>query len=309
MTVHSEPVVGATTAVDLRASRTLRVRRVKAEAFRWLCMAMTLSAVAFLGMLLFQVLRDAWGWLDWEFLSSFPSRRPERAGIKAALAGTLWMISCTALISVPIGVAAALYLEEYAKPGRLNTFIQINISNLAGVPSIVYGILGLVLFVRGIGLGKSVLAASLTMSLLILPVIIIAAREAIRAVPPSLRQAAYALGATRWQTVRHHVLPAALPGILTGVILALSRAIGEAAPLIMTGALAYVAFVPRGPMDDFSALPIQIYNWAARPQEEFHHLAAAGIVVLLLVLFAMNSLAIVLRQRASAGGVRRAKKS
>ncbi|HVS13528.1 MAG TPA: phosphate ABC transporter permease PstA [Thermoanaerobaculia bacterium] len=286
-------------AVELRAGRVLRARRLKARVFRWLCLALTMSAVVFLGMLLFQVARDAWGWLDWGFLTSFPSRRPADAGIKAALAGTLWMISCTALISVPVGIAAALYLEEYARPGRLNTFIQINIANLAGVPSIVYGILGLALFVRGIGLGKSVLAASLTMSLLILPVIIIAAREAIRAVPPSLRQAAYALGATRWQTVRHHVLPAALPGILTGVILALSRAIGEAAPLIMTGALAYVAFVPRGPMDDFSALPIQIYNWAARPQAEFHHLAAAGIVVLLVVLFAMNSVAIVLRQRAS----------
>ncbi|HVS62251.1 MAG TPA: phosphate ABC transporter permease PstA [Thermoanaerobaculia bacterium] len=267
--------------------------------FRWLCQAMTLSAIVFLGLLLFQVVRDAWGWLDWNFLTSFPSRRPGNAGIKGALFGTLWLISFTALISVPVGVAAALYLEEYARPGRLNTLIQINIANLAGVPSIVYGILGLALFVRGIGLGKSVLAASLTMSLLILPVIIIAAREAIRAVPSSLRQAAYALGATRWQTVRHHVLPSALPGILTGVILALSRAIGEAAPLIMTGALAFVAFVPRSPMDDFTALPIQIYNWASRPQADFHHLAAAGIVVLLMVLFAMNSVAIVLRQRAS----------
>jgi len=285
--------------VDLRATPQLRARRTRASVFRWLCQAMTLSAVAFLGLLLFQVVRDAWGWLDWNFLSSFPSRRPENAGIKGALFGTLWMISFTALISVPVGVAAALYLEEYARPGRLNTLIQINIANLAGVPSIVYGILGLALFVRGVGLGKSVLAASLTMSLLILPVIIIAAREAIRAVPSSLRQAAYALGATRWQTVRHHVLPSALPGILTGVILALSRAIGEAAPLIMTGALAFVAFVPRSPMDDFTALPIQIYNWASRPQAEFHHLAAAAIVVLLVVLFAMNSLAIVLRQRAS----------
>jgi phosphate transport system permease protein len=279
--------------------------------FRRLCEAMTLSAVVFLGLLLFQVARDAWGWLDWNFLTSFPSRRPESAGIKGALFGTLWMISFTALISVPVGIAAALYLEEYARPGRLNTLIQINIANLAGVPSIVYGILGLALFVRGIGLGKSVLAASLTMSLMILPVIIIAAREAIRAVPASLRQAAYALGATRWQTVRHHVLPSALPGILTGVILALSRAIGEAAPLIMTGALAFVAFVPRSPMDDFTALPIQIYNWASRPQAEFHHLAAAGIVVLLVVLFAMNSVAVFLRLRASspAAGGRKAGKA
>ena len=289
---------GGLSAHRLRAGPHLRSRRRRAAAFHALTVVMTLSGVLFLLLLLFQVVRDAWGWLDWQFLSSFPSRRPAAAGIKSALFGTLWMISMTAAIAIPIGVAAAVYLEEYARPSRLTTFIQINIANLAGVPSIVYGILGLAMFVRFLQLGRSVLAGALTMALLILPVIIIAAREAIRSVAPSLRQAAYALGATRWQTVRHHVLPVAMPGILTGVILALSRAIGEAAPLVMIGGLAFVAFVPDGPLDDFTALPIQIYNWASRPQSEFQNLAAAGILVLLGVLFVMNSVAIVLRQRA-----------
>jgi len=194
-------------------------------------------------------------------------------------------------------VAAAVYLEEYAKESVVNRFIEVNIANLAGVPSIVYGILGLVVFVHIFTLGRSVLAGALTMSLLVLPVIIIASREAIRAVPASIRHAAYALGATRWQTTRSHVLPSALPGILTGVILALSRAIGETAPLVMIGALTSVAFVPEGPMDAFTALPIQIYNWASRPQEEFHQLAAAGIVVLLIILLLMNAIAVYVRNR------------
>jgi phosphate transport system permease protein len=212
----------------------------------------------------------------------------------------------TALISVPVGVGAAIYLHEFAGTNRFTRFIQLNIANLAGVPSIVYGILGLTLFVRGwqielfgkprdLSFGRSVLAGALTMSLLILPVIIIATREALAAVPQSLRLGAYALGATRWQTVRHHVLPAALPGMMTGVILALSRAIGEAAPLIMLGALTYVAFVPSSPLDAFTALPIQIYYWSDQPQVEFHHLAAAGIIVLLAVLLSMNAVAIAIR--------------
>jgi phosphate transport system permease protein len=285
-------------ANELGTSPYLRRRRRRAAIFRATTALMTLSGVVFLLLLLFQVVRDAWGWLDWQFLTSFPSRRPAVAGVKSALLGTIWMISLTALVAIPVGVGAAVYLEEYARPSRLKTFIQINIANLAGVPSIVYGILGLAMFVRFLELGRSVLAGALTMALLILPVIVIAAREAIRAVPGSLRQAAYALGATRWQTVRHHVLPVAMPGILTGVILALSRAIGEAAPLIMIGGVAYVAFVPSGPLDQFTALPIQIFNWASRPQSDFQHLAAAGILVLLAVLFVMNSVAIVLRQRA-----------
>ena len=216
---------------------------------------------------------------------------PEQAGIKSALWGTVWLIALTAGFSIPVGVAAAIYLEEYSPKGRLSQLIEVNIANLAGVPSIVYGILDW-FFCAIPGVGRSVLAGSLTMTLLILPVIIIAAREALRAVPGSIRQAAFALGATRWQAVRAQVLPVALPGILTGVILALSRAIGETAPLVMIGALTYVAFVPEGPMDAFTALPIQIFNWASRPQEDFHQLAAAGIIVLLATLLLMNATAV-----------------
>ena len=274
-------------------------RHRKAQVFRYFCVGVTGSAVVLLAMLIYQVSVLGFPWLDYQFLSSFPSRFPEKAGLKSALLGTLWLVSLTAVFAIPIGTLAAVYLEEYAKPTRINEFININIANLAGVPSIVYGILGLAIFVRFFGFERSVLSGALTMSLLILPVIIIAAKEAIRAVPSSLRQAAYAVGATRWQVVRSHVLPSAIPGILTGVILALSRAIGETAPLIMIGALTYVAFIPEGPMDEFTALPIQIFNWTSRPQEEFHELASAGIVVLLFVLLMMNAAAVYIRQRSS----------
>jgi phosphate transport system permease protein len=260
-------------------------------------MAATWAGVVLLALLLAEVVRNGIGWLDIQFLTSFPSRFAERAGIQAALWGTIWLIGLTALISIPIGIGAAIYLEEYARRNWINTVIEINIANLAGTPSIVYGILGLALFVRGMMLGRSLLAGALTMSLLILPVTIIASREALRAVPSSIRQASFALGATRWQTVWHHVLPAALPGILTSIILALSRAIGETAPLIMIGALTYVAFTPSGPMDAFTALPIQIFNWASRPQQEFFNLAAAGIIVLLVVLLSLNAAAIWIRYR------------
>lgn len=281
------------------APNNLAWRHKKATMFRWFCFAVTGSAVVILAVLLFQVTTLGLPWLDAQFLSSFPSRFPEKAGIKSALYGTLWLVSLTASFAIPVGVLAAVYLEEYAKPTRLTEIININIANLAGVPSIVYGILGLAIFVRFMALERSVVSGALTMSLLILPVIIIAAKEAIKAVPSSLRQAAFAVGATRWQVTRSHVLPAALPGILTGVILALSRAIGETAPLIMIGALTYVAFVPEGPMDEFTALPIQIFNWTSRPQQEFHELASAGIIVLLGVLLMMNALAVYIRYRGS----------
>jgi phosphate transport system permease protein len=253
---------------------------------------------ALLVILLYQVFSDGLKWLDLQFVSSFPSRFPERAGIKSALAGTLWLISLIALFSIPVGVATAIYIEEFSKKGRITRLIELNISNLAGVPSIVYGIIGLTLFVRGLALERSLISGALTMSLLILPVIIIASREAIKTVPMSIRYAALALGATRWETVWSHVLPASFPGILTGIILSLSRAIGETAPLIMIGALTYVAFIPSGPMDSFTALPIQIFNWVSRPQEEFHQLAAAAIIVLLGVLLLMNSAAIYIRYKA-----------
>ena len=281
------------------APTNLAWRNRKATLFRWSCAAVTGSAIVILGMLLWQVTSLGLPWLDTQFLSSFPSRFPEKAGIKSALYGTLWLVSLTAAFAIPVGALAAVYLEEYATPTRLNETFNINIANLAGVPSIVYGILGLAIFVRFMALERSVVSGALTMSLLILPVIIIASKEAIKAVPSSLRQAAFAVGATRWQVIRAHVLPAASPGILTGVILALSRAIGETAPLIMIGALTYVAFVPEGPMDEFTALPIQIFNWTSRPQEEFHQLASAGIIVLLGVLLLMNALAVFIRYRAS----------
>jgi phosphate transport system permease protein len=200
---------------------------------------------------------------------------------------------------LPVGIGAAVYLEEYGKRGRISRIIELNIANLAGVPSIVYGILGLALFVRYLAFGRSILAAALTLALLILPVVIIASQEAIKAVPSSIRLGAYALGATRWEAVRHHVLPLALPGILTGTILALSRAIGEAAPLLLIGALAFLAFTPRSLMDAFTVIPIQIYNWVSKPQAGFHELAAAASIVLLVLLLSMNAAAILLRNRYS----------
>ena len=278
-------------------SRNLPRRRAVGKVCHVLLLGATLAGVVLLALLLWDVVRQGIGWLDVQFLTSFPSRFPERAGIQSALWGTVWLIGLTATFAIPVGVGAAIYLEEYARRSWINTVIEINIANLAGTPSIVYGILGLAIFVRWLTLGRSVLAGALTMSLLILPVAIIASREALRAVPGSIREASFALGATRWQTVRSHVLPAALPGILTGVILALSRAIGETAPLIMIGALTYVAFVPEGPMDSFTTLPIQIFNWASRPQTEFHNLAAAGILVLLAVLLTTNAAAIWIRHR------------
>ena len=278
-------------------SPDLSRRYFKAKLFRGFCFSVAWVGVLILGVLLFHVTWEGFPWLDMQFINDFPSRFPKKAGINSALFGTLWLIGFTALFSVPIGIGAGIYLEEFGNKNYFSRFVDLNISNLAGVPSIVYGRLGLVIFVRWFGFGESVLAGSLTMSLLILPIIIIATREALRAVPGTIRQAAFALGATRWQTVYAHVLPQAFPGILTGIILALSRAIGETAPLIMIGALTYVAFVPEGPMDEFTALPIQIFNWASRPQKEFHELAAAGILVLLFVLLLMNSIAVIIRHR------------
>lgn len=279
------------------APANLRRRKCLGAAFHVLFVFSTLLGMAMLGLLLWEVSRQGFGWLSWDFLNSFPSRFPKKAGIKSALFGTLWFISLTALFAVPVGIGAAIYLEEYARKGRVANLIEVNIANLAGVPSIVYGMLGLALFVRGLGFGRSVLSGALTMTLLVLPIIIIAAREALRAVPDSIRLAAYAIGATRWQTIRSHVLPVALPGIMTGVILAVSRAMGEAAPLIMIGALTYVAFVPEGPMDAFTVLPIQIFNWTSRPQKDFQNVAAAGIIVLLAVLLVLNAAAVFLRHR------------
>ena len=258
----------------------------------------TLLGLVTLGALLFDVFRDGFGRLSWQFLTSFPSRRPAEAGIYAALVGSLYVIALTAFLAVPVGIAAALHLEEYAdRRGRVARLIEINIANLAGVPSIIYGLLGLGLFVRSMQMGPSVLAGASTLALLVLPVVILATREALRAVPSSLREGSYALGATKWQTTWRQVLPAAFPSILTGLILALSRAIGETAPLITIGALTYVPFAPNSIWSPFTVLPIQVFNWVSRPQAAFAENAAAGIIVLLGVLLVMNATAIALRDR------------
>ncbi|HET8760577.1 MAG TPA: phosphate ABC transporter permease PstA [Nitrospiria bacterium] len=254
-------------------------------------------ALGSLAALLMDALVDGGSRLSWQFLTSFPSRRPEEAGILAALVGTVALIVLTAVMALPVGVGAAVYLEEYAGKTWWARVIEVNIANLAGVPSIVYGLLGLELFVRALKLERSLLAGACTMALLVLPIIIISSREALRTVPNSIREASCALGAGRWQTIWYQVLPMALPGILTGSILAFSRAIGEAAPLITIGALTYVAFLPDSVFAPFTALPIQIFNWVSRPQSGFHVNAAAAILVLLAVLLMLNAVAVYLRHR------------
>lgn len=274
-------------------------RKRKGVLFAVLCFLATAVGIVFLAVLLVDIVRDGAGRLSAEFLKGLPSRFPSRAGIKPALIGSLWTLGITAIVSFPLGVGTAIWLEEYAPNNRFTRLIQTNIANLAGVPSIVYGILGLAVFVRLLAFGESVLAGSFTLALLILPVIIISSQEAIRAVPNSIRLGAYALGATRWETIRDQVLPLALPGVLTGTILALSRAVGEAAPLIMIGALAFVPFVPKTPLDEFTVIPIQIFDWINRPQAGFHELAAAGSIVLLVALLTLNATAILLRNKFS----------
>lgn len=304
--------------------------------FEWLCRLTTLFTLAILAVLLLSIGWQAIGWLDWGFLTRSNSHIAEEAGIMSGLLGSLWLLALTAIMAVPLGVGAAVYLEEYAKPTRLTKFIQLNISNLAGVPSIVYGILGFTVFVRMFGLrdrperlvcslgfaeisfelplGRVVLSGACTLTLLSLPVVIIAAQEALRSVPASLRHASLALGATKWQTIRYQVLPAALPGILTGVILSLSRAIGETAPIAVLGAATQLSYAPgsiegiadaiqhpgkllQAPFDQFTAIPLQIYTWVSNPQAKFENVAAAGITVLLVVLLLMNGAAVFIRQR------------
>ena len=277
------------------------VRHGLDRAFAVLVFVATMIGLIVLAVLLVDVARDGVPQIDWNFMTSFPSSTPEDAGIYPALLGSMWLLGLTALFSVPLGVGAAIYLEEYATDTWLNRLVEINISNLAGVPSIIYGLLGLAIFVnllQPLSGGKSIVSGALTLSLLILPVIIIATREALRAVPDAVREGGYALGATRWEVIRSHLLPMAVPGALTGTILALSRAIGETAPLIVVGAATYISYAPDGPFSGYSALPIQIYSWVSQPQPEFQiGLAAAGIVVLMVVLILANSFAIWLRNR------------
>ncbi len=280
---------------DLR--RNLAFRKTIGGALYGVFLLAVIVSVAGLLVLLFQVLKDGLPWLSSNLLFNYPSRHPEEAGLRAAIMGTLWLMGLTAALTVPMGIGAAIYLEEYAPKNKLTTLIEVNISNLAGVPSIVYGLLGLALFVQWMALGRSLLAGALTMSLLVLPLVILSSREAIRAVPLTYREAAYALGATQWEVVKGIVVPAAFPGMLTGTILGMSRAIGETAPVVAISALVYMRFVPTGPLDRFTVLPIQIFNWVARPQAEFQGLAAGGIIVLLVILLSMNAFAIYLRNR------------
>jgi phosphate transport system permease protein len=271
------------------------------RAFSVLVAVAALVGIVVLAVLLVDVIRDGSPMLSLEFLTSFPSQIfPENGGVYPALIGSVWLLGLTAFISVPLGLGAAVYLEEYAEDTRTNRIIEINISNLAGVPSVIYGLLGLGLFVQLLAPvtgGASVLTGALTLSLLILPVIIVATREALRAIPASIREGGYALGATRWEVIRSHLLPMALPGALTGVILALSRAVGEAAPILVVGVALYQTYITRGPLDGYMALPTQIYDWISRPQQIFQDSAAAGIVVIMVVLLLANSVAIVLRYR------------
>jgi phosphate transport system permease protein len=272
--------------------------RLRADAaFQVIALVVLVGALAALAVLVATVWRDGIGRLDWRFLTTFPSRRAEDAGIYHAIAGSFYVIALTGAMALPVGVAAAVYLEEYGGRSRIARFIELNIANLAAVPSIIYGLLGLGLFVRAMGMGRSVLAGAATLALLALPVVILSTREALRTVPSSIREGSYALGATKWQTIWHQVLPMALPGILTGLILALSRAIGETAPLITIGALTYIPFAPDSIWSPFTVLPIQVFNWVSRPQVAFKENAAAGILVLLALLLTMNAIAIVLRDR------------
>ena len=267
------------------------------KVFRYFALAFTVFALLILAVLLIDIFSRGTARINWGFFRNLPSRHAERAGIMTALAGMLSLLFFTIIIALPIGILAGVYLQEYGKKNRFATFIEINIANLAGVPSVIYGILGLTLFVRILKLGNSLIAGALTLALLILPIIIVATREAIKAVPDSLREASYGMGATRWQTTSKVVLPSALGGILTGIILAISRAIGETAPLLVIGALVYVPFIPEGPKDQFTTLPIQIFNWTSRPQADFIVNAAAGIIVLLLITFLLNGIAIYIRNK------------
>ncbi|MFA9555926.1 phosphate ABC transporter permease PstA [Evansella sp. AB-rgal1] len=266
---------------------------------KYLFLLSTLFGLVVLAVLLYRVYIDSVGWLNLDFLRNRLSTNPDRAGIVGAIVGTVWLMIIVGPVTMFLGIGTALYLEEYAKKGRIHSFIQTNITNLAGVPSIVFGLLGLTIFVRVFGLGSSIIAGGLTMSLLVLPIVVVASQEAIRSVPQFLREASFGMGATKWQTIKHVVLPTSLPGILTGVILALSRAIGETAPLVVIGIPALLIPVPNSMFDTFTALPMQVYYWTIDSVlvDEYANLAAATIIVLLVILFIMNSIAIIIRNK------------
>jgi len=310
MTVQDSGSTRDRTSSGQRFNVSLSKRYTLDRIFAIATWVATFLGLFVLAVLLIDVFVDGFPRLSWQFISSYPSRKPEQAGLLSALVGTVWLLGITALVSFPIGVGSGIFLEEFAANTILAKILEINISNLAGVPSIIYGFLGVQVFVKlmiPLTGGPSILSGALTVSLLILPIIIVSTREALRAVPDSLRQAGFALGATRWQVVRDQVFPLALPGILTGTILALSRAIGETAPLLAIGALSFIAFLPEfsltGLQSDFTVLPIQIFNWVGRPQKAFHTNGAAGIIVLLAVLLLMNATAVLLRNKFQKGRI------
>ncbi len=269
------------------------------NAMKWIFFLCTLVGLVVLVTLIVDTLMDAVGYLNWDFLTNFSSARVENAGFYGAIIGSLWLMVVTVPVAIFLSVATALYLEEYAPKNKVTDFIKINVSNLAGVPSVVFGLLGLAIFVRAMAMGNSVLAAGLTLALMILPVIVVSSQEAIRSVPSSVREASIGMGATKWQTVSRIILPAAIPGIITGIILAISRAIGETAPLVVIGVPTTLLVTPDSVLDSFQAMPMQIYAWIKMPQEEFQYLAAAGIIVLLAILLLMNSVAIFIRNKFS----------
>lgn len=285
--------------LNLGDSKGINRRRLGDQTLHMIFLACTSIGILALMALIVTIVMDGVHRLSPDLFTNFPSRIADKAGLKSPIVGTIYLLLLMAPLSFVLGVGAAIFLEEYAGRSRWVRLIQLNISTLAGVPSIIYGILGLAIFVRGMNLGRSLLSGVLTMTLLVLPIIIVAAQEALRAVPKNRRDASYALGATKWQTVSSAVLPSAIPGIMTGVILALSRAIGETAPLIMIGALTYVAFLPENLLDSFTVMPIQIFNWVSRPSEAFHELAASGIILLLIMLFIMNIAAVWIRNKYS----------
>ena len=273
-------------------------RKIRDGFFYGVFVFSTLIGVIGLLLLLVDVFIDGFPWLSMGFITNYGSRFPEQSGILAPLMGTLWVVGLTAVMVIPLGIGTAIYLEEFAGKNRLTNLINLNIANLAGVPSVIYGLLGLTIFVQLLFQGQRVvIAGSFTMTLLILPIIVIASQEAIRAVPSEYRDAAFAMGATRWQVVKTVVLPQAIPSMMSGIILALSRAIGESAPMLIISGLIFITFVPATPMDRFTVLPLQIYTWASQPQHEFRGIASAGIILLLLTLIFMNSIAIYIRNR------------
>ncbi len=285
-------------ALQSQSNARKTYRLVRDNVFTALFFSSVVVGVLVLAWLLIEVFVESVGWLDWQFLSSYSSRHPDQAGVLAPIAGTFWVIILTALMTVPVGIATAVYLEEFAPKNRVTRLIQLNISNLAGVPSVVYGLLGLAIFVQYLFDGqRSLLAGALTLSLLVMPIVIIVSQEAIRAVPPSYRDAAYAMGATRWQVVKMVVLPQAIPGMMSGIILAMSRAIGETAPILVVSSLVFITYVPTSPTDRFTVLPLQIVTWVSQPQDDFRHIAAAAIIILLVMLLSMNAAAIYIRAK------------